>query len=763
FQYFSEQFIQIKYAFAATTGRIFKEHLQIASNVETSANPCIGAQHGKGIFYKMTYAKGNFSIERGPMYLPISFTKGYTAKDIECTFQKRSICHLNFAKGDVKKAVRKAVPGVTTRLTDMANAYLARTPHEYQLPVNKGWSAPHPLVMNFRQFRHETLWNLVAAFQLELHQEALTISQSVTTVISGKNSMEAEKVLCLDRIADLKTTDAYAILQLHGAALGVPQAFVLHRRAWGASRRDAVPAAPCALPRAGSDAAGGVAGDGAYRNVLPHLGARSQHAAPSRVPSPSGSLVLASVTPFAWKPVLVPFMPMEVLGRYFKLDAKCHPFNKVFEFFNQFVLPQNSHTRSSRMSSDMNLVISTGGGEIWWLQLHLCDFLESHCLDEEVKLIKKMSNHLTDLDRLVSPQAHVHAIYGDKRGTICKGSWGAIWGGAQGTGSGGLQGTDFRGLCCVDCRGPWGIEWEVVHVLDVDKDRLRFANASTIICNTGKRDHPMSLPDEFDGAKLHFTEMMIRRHMLIQEASNDKITDFRPSSYSVGSSVLSGFYASIVRNKSKTKPRETQEIFSSFILEKNKHSAINLLLRDINNLYDNSLPLHLSIDARLQDDHQNSEDDIKPSMATNKASKALGAILSPMEIEIKVKCGQCFRYRLGCLYFEDMVLFNLWSLITIALVVTQRKAVANRLFQLCSEKGLRRRHCGRTMHALRPRMRSTPARNSRFERSLLAVWAQRRKLEPSCSSVNFVCKQLEGDAAQGLSLDGDVEEHDGVD
>lgn len=30
--------------------------------------------------------------------------------------------------------------------------------------------------------------------QLELHQEALTISQSVTTVISGKNSMEAEKV-----------------------------------------------------------------------------------------------------------------------------------------------------------------------------------------------------------------------------------------------------------------------------------------------------------------------------------------------------------------------------------------------------------------------------------------------------------------------------------------------------------------------------------------------------------------------------------------
>lgn len=40
-----------------------------------------------------------------------------------------------------------------------------------------------------------------------------------------------------------------------------------------------------------------------------------------------------------------------------------------------------------------------------------------------------------------------------------------------------------------------------------------------------------------------------------------------------------------------------------------------------------SPPLHLSIDAWLQDDHQNSEDDIKPSVATNKASKALGAIL----------------------------------------------------------------------------------------------------------------------------------------
>lgn len=58
------------------------------------------------------------------------------------------------------------------------------------------------------------------------------------------------------------------------------------RRGWGARPRDAVTAAPCALPRASGDAAGGAAGDGAYRNVLPHPGARSRRTAPSRVPGP---------------------------------------------------------------------------------------------------------------------------------------------------------------------------------------------------------------------------------------------------------------------------------------------------------------------------------------------------------------------------------------------------------------------------------------------------------------------------------------------
>ncbi|XP_004626555.1 ferritin light chain-like [Octodon degus] len=36
---------------------------------------------------------------------------------------------------------------------------------------------------------------------------------------------------------------------------------------------------------------------------------------------------------------------------------------------------------------------------------HICDFLENHFLDEEVKLIKKIGDHLTNLRRLAGPQA----------------------------------------------------------------------------------------------------------------------------------------------------------------------------------------------------------------------------------------------------------------------------------------------------------------------------------------------------------------------
>ena len=36
---------------------------------------------------------------------------------------------------------------------------------------------------------------------------------------------------------------------------------------------------------------------------------------------------------------------------------------------------------------------------------HICDLLENLALDEDVKLIKKMGGHLTNLSRLAGPQA----------------------------------------------------------------------------------------------------------------------------------------------------------------------------------------------------------------------------------------------------------------------------------------------------------------------------------------------------------------------
>ena len=38
---------------------------------------------------------------------------------------------------------------------------------------------------------------------------------------------------------------------------------------------------------------------------------------------------------------------------------------------------------------------------------HICDFLENHFLNEEVKLIKKMGDHLTNLCRPAGPKAEV--------------------------------------------------------------------------------------------------------------------------------------------------------------------------------------------------------------------------------------------------------------------------------------------------------------------------------------------------------------------
>ena len=38
---------------------------------------------------------------------------------------------------------------------------------------------------------------------------------------------------------------------------------------------------------------------------------------------------------------------------------------------------------------------------------HICDLLENHSLDEEVKLIKKIGDPLTNLCRLAGPQARL--------------------------------------------------------------------------------------------------------------------------------------------------------------------------------------------------------------------------------------------------------------------------------------------------------------------------------------------------------------------
>ncbi|XP_038639888.1 ferritin heavy chain B-like [Scyliorhinus canicula] len=39
-----------------------------------------------------------------------------------------------------------------------------------------------------------------------------------------------------------------------------------------------------------------------------------------------------------------------------------------------------------------------------YTDLHLCDFLETHYLDEQVKMIKKLGDHITNLKRLGAPE-----------------------------------------------------------------------------------------------------------------------------------------------------------------------------------------------------------------------------------------------------------------------------------------------------------------------------------------------------------------------
>uniref|UniRef100_UPI00398F80B3 ferritin heavy chain-like n=1 Tax=Pristiophorus japonicus TaxID=55135 RepID=UPI00398F80B3 len=45
---------------------------------------------------------------------------------------------------------------------------------------------------------------------------------------------------------------------------------------------------------------------------------------------------------------------------------------------------------------------------------HLCDFLETHYLDEQVKMIKKLGDHITNLKRLGVPESGMGEYLFDK-------------------------------------------------------------------------------------------------------------------------------------------------------------------------------------------------------------------------------------------------------------------------------------------------------------------------------------------------------------
>ncbi|GCB85045.1 hypothetical protein scyTo_0025732, partial [Scyliorhinus torazame] len=44
----------------------------------------------------------------------------------------------------------------------------------------------------------------------------------------------------------------------------------------------------------------------------------------------------------------------------------------------------------------------------------LCDFLETHYLDEQVKMIKKLGDHITNLKRLGAPESGTGEYLFDK-------------------------------------------------------------------------------------------------------------------------------------------------------------------------------------------------------------------------------------------------------------------------------------------------------------------------------------------------------------
>uniref|UniRef100_H0XVB8 Ferritin n=1 Tax=Otolemur garnettii TaxID=30611 RepID=H0XVB8_OTOGA len=84
------------------------------------------------------------------------------------------------------------------------------------------------------------------------------------------------------------------------------------------------------------------------------------------------------------------------LGYYFDRDDVA--LKGVGHFFRE--LAEEKREGSERLLKMQN----QRGGRALFLDVH-CDFLESHFLDEEVKLLKKMGDHLTNLHRLAGPQA----------------------------------------------------------------------------------------------------------------------------------------------------------------------------------------------------------------------------------------------------------------------------------------------------------------------------------------------------------------------
>ncbi|KAK1339049.1 hypothetical protein QTO34_019722 [Cnephaeus nilssonii] len=89
------------------------------------------------------------------------------------------------------------------------------------------------------------------------------------------------------------------------------------------------------------------------------------------------------------------------LGYYFHRDDVGHFFRKLVEKKHEWSKTQDAMEAALALERNLNQAL-------WELQAlcstiadpHLCDFLENHFLDEEVKLIKKMGNHLTNIHSL---------------------------------------------------------------------------------------------------------------------------------------------------------------------------------------------------------------------------------------------------------------------------------------------------------------------------------------------------------------------------